>query len=66
MWNSNYLDISSKVPNFLSREQVSHRLSYLVGGIILEEMLRPNPGDERYFQLGLYALHDCRITPNVG
>ena len=22
--------------------------------------------DERYFQLGLYALHDCRITPNVG
>ena len=22
--------------------------------------------DERYFQLRLYALHDCRITPNVG
>lgn len=22
--------------------------------------------DERYFRLGLYALHDCRITPNVG
>ena len=22
--------------------------------------------DERYFQLSLYALHDCRITPNVG
>lgn len=21
--------------------------------------------DERYFQLRLYALHDCRITPNV-
>ena len=34
MWNSNYLDISYKVTNFLPREQVSHRLSYLVGGII--------------------------------
>ena len=22
--------------------------------------------DERYFRLRLYALHDCRITPNVG
>ena len=22
--------------------------------------------DERYFQLRLYVLHDCRITPNVG
>jgi len=22
--------------------------------------------DERSFRLGLYALHDCRITPNVG
>ncbi|MBF1070333.1 MAG: transposase [Prevotellaceae bacterium] len=22
--------------------------------------------DERYFQLRLYALYDCRITPNVG
>ena len=22
--------------------------------------------DERSFQLRLYALHDCRITPNVG
>ena len=22
--------------------------------------------DERYFELRLYALHDCRITPNVG
>ena len=22
--------------------------------------------NERYFQLRLYALHDCRITPNVG
>ena len=22
--------------------------------------------DDRYFQLRLYALHDCRITPNVG
>ena len=22
--------------------------------------------DERCFQLRLYALHDCRITPNVG
>ena len=22
--------------------------------------------DERYFRLGLYAPHDCRITPNVG
>ena len=22
--------------------------------------------DERYFLLRLYALHDCRITPNVG
>ena len=22
--------------------------------------------DERYFQLRLYALHDCRITPNTG
>ena len=22
--------------------------------------------DERYFQLKLYALHYCRITPNVG
>ena len=22
--------------------------------------------DERYFHLRLYALHDCRITPNVG
>ena len=22
--------------------------------------------DERFFQLRLYALHDCRITPNTG
>lgn len=22
--------------------------------------------DERYFQLRLYALHNCRITPNTG
>ena len=34
MWNSNYLVISYKVTKSLPHEQVSHRLSYLVGGII--------------------------------
>ena len=36
MWDSNYLVISYKVTNLFPYEQVSHRLSYLVGGIIFK------------------------------
>ena len=38
----NFYRVDASTSSSFPYEQVSHRLSYLVGGIILEEMLRPN------------------------
>lgn len=37
IWDNNYLYINHKITTSLPHKQASHRLSYLVGGIIFRE-----------------------------